>query len=127
MAQTTITKETWQTTNEVLKNKFKNITKFDTICSATSKRQNEAEEIAKQVDIMIIIGGAKSSNTQKLYDICKKHCDYTYKSKLSVTFRGRYKIKIGISAGLHGLGIQEVIKKMSELNNQEMVDLKERW
>jgi len=43
-----------------------------TICSATSRRQNEAEEIAKNVDMMIIIGGKNSSNTQKLYDICKK-------------------------------------------------------
>ncbi|NLP14612.1 MAG: bifunctional 4-hydroxy-3-methylbut-2-enyl diphosphate reductase/30S ribosomal protein S1 [Clostridium sp.] len=131
VAQTTITKETWQTTNEVLKNKFKNITKFDTICSATSKRQNEAEEIAKQVDIMIIIGGAKSSNTQKLYDICKKHCDYTYKVETigdipPVDIKKIKKIGISAGASTPDWVIEEVIKKMSELNNQEMVDLKEK-
>jgi len=83
VAQTTITNEKWLEVNTALKKKFKNILKFDTICSATSRRQNEAEEIAKNVDMMIIIGGKNSSNTQKLYDICKKHCNLTYKIETS--------------------------------------------
>lgn len=46
----------------------------NTICQATEIRQKETEEMAKKVDGMIIIGGKNSSNTQKLYDIAKKHC-----------------------------------------------------
>ena len=46
----------------------------NTICRATELRQKETEEIAKKVDYMIIIGGANSSNTKKLYEISKKYC-----------------------------------------------------
>ena len=46
----------------------------NTICNATSIRQKETQEIAKQVDLMIIIGGKHSSNTTKLYEIAKKEC-----------------------------------------------------
>lgn len=50
----------------------------ETICSATEERQKEAEEIARIVDKMIVIGGKHSSNTQKLYEICKNKCENTY-------------------------------------------------
>lgn len=47
----------------------------NTICHATELRQKETEEIAKKVDYMIIIGGANSSNTKKLYEIGKANCE----------------------------------------------------
>ena len=47
---------------------------FDTICGATQKRQAEAEKLSKTSDIMIVVGGQNSSNTKKLYEICKKNC-----------------------------------------------------
>ena len=47
---------------------------FDTICSATEKRQAEAELLSKTSDIMIVVGGRNSSNTVKLYEICRKNC-----------------------------------------------------
>jgi 4-hydroxy-3-methylbut-2-enyl diphosphate reductase len=50
----------------------------ETICSATEERQKEAKEIASIVDKMIVIGGSHSSNTQKLYQICKNKCENTY-------------------------------------------------
>ena len=65
--------------------------KFDTICNATSKRQIEAEEIAKQVDVMIIVGGKQSSNTQKLYEICVNNCPETYKIEMSGDLPVEYK------------------------------------
>lgn len=51
---------------------------INTICNATEERQSEAESIAKTADAMIVIGGKHSSNTQKLYEICKKYCSNTY-------------------------------------------------
>jgi (E)-4-hydroxy-3-methyl-but-2-enyl pyrophosphate reductase/ribosomal protein S1 len=125
VAQTTITKEKWHEINECLKEKFENISTFDTICSATSKRQSEVEEISKTVDLMIIIGDKKSSNTQKLYDISKKHCAMTFKvqtsSELPQIDVKKIK-KIGISAGASTPDwvIEEVIRKMSELNKQDV-------
>lgn len=50
---------------------------FNTICNATHERQIEAQEIASQVDAMIVIGDKNSSNTAKLVEICKKECDKT--------------------------------------------------
>lgn len=51
---------------------------LNTICNATEERQTEARQIAGRVDAMIVIGGKHSSNTQKLYEICKKECKNTY-------------------------------------------------
>ncbi len=50
----------------------------NTICNATDERQKEAREIASQADAMVVIGGKNSSNTRKLYEICKDECDRTY-------------------------------------------------
>lgn len=65
---------------QAIKEKLPNITLEvnKTICDATRLRQAETEQIAKSVDCMIIIGGKKSSNTQKLYDIAKKNCSKAY-------------------------------------------------
>ena len=51
---------------------------LNTICSATEERQMEARQIACEADTMIVIGGRHSSNTQKLYEICRKECENTY-------------------------------------------------
>ena len=51
---------------------------LNTICNATKERQTEAESIAESVDAMIVIGDKHSSNTQKLFEICRKACNNTY-------------------------------------------------
>ena len=51
---------------------------LNTICNATEERQKEAKAIAGEVDTMLVIGGRHSSNTQKLFEICKKECGNTY-------------------------------------------------
>ncbi|MGI6071898.1 MAG: 4-hydroxy-3-methylbut-2-enyl diphosphate reductase [Lachnospiraceae bacterium] len=51
---------------------------INTICNATTERQDEAADISKQVDVMLVIGDLRSSNTQKLYEICKSNCKNTY-------------------------------------------------
>ena len=60
-----------------LKKLYTNTIFFDTICSVTENRQYEAIEIAKKSDAMIVIGGRNSSNTQKLYTLCKNECPKT--------------------------------------------------
>ncbi len=124
LAQTTITSEKWESINKILEERFINLIRFDTICNATNRRQIEAAEIAKTVDYMIVIGGKNSSNTQKLYEICKKYCNETVKIEvfgdLSPVEIKKYK-KVGITAGASTPGwvIKEVLDKMSELNKQE--------
>lgn len=124
VAQTTITREKWENINEILKKKFENIIKFDTICSATSMRQKEAENIARNVDMMLVLGSSNSSNTQKLYDICKKHCSNTHYIETSgdippVDIKKIKKIGITAGASTPEWVIKEVIQKMEELNKQD--------
>lgn len=71
VAQTTVEKEGFASFCEDLKKKCGDIEIFDTICTATKRRQTEASEIAKAVDFMIVIGSQKSSNSRELYKKCK--------------------------------------------------------
>jgi len=78
VAQTTFKRTKYEDICEVLKKKFAFVLKFDTICNATVQRQTEAEKLSREVDVMIVIGGKNSSNTQKLFEICKENCPETY-------------------------------------------------
>ena len=124
VAQTTIRKEKFDGIYEKLKEKCKNVLKFDTICNATSNRQEETRKIAQESDMMLVIGSKNSSNTQKLYEISKNICEKTY---LIETYGDLPPINIkeintlGITAGASTPEriIKEVIEKMDELNKQE--------
>ena len=77
ISQTTFSLEKFYIIEEIIKNEIPRDIELvikNTICQATEIRQKETEEMAKKVDGMLIIGGKNSSNTQKLYDIAKKHC-----------------------------------------------------
>lgn len=78
VSQTTYNKNKFKETIEIFKNNGYNINIVNTICNATDERQSEAEEISSRADAMIVIGGANSSNSRKLYEICKKSCENTY-------------------------------------------------
>lgn len=78
VSQTTFNYNNFQEIVEILNEKGYDRLVLNTICNATQDRQSEAEEIAKQVDAMIVVGGRHSSNTQKLYEICKRECKNTY-------------------------------------------------
>lgn len=78
VSQTTFNYNNFQEIVEILNEKRYDRLVLNTICNATQDRQSEAEEIAKQVDAMIVVGGRHSSNTQKLYEICKRECKNTY-------------------------------------------------
>ena len=78
VAQTTFNYNKFQDLVEKFEKKGYDILVLNTICNATNERQAEAAEIAKTVDAMIVIGGKHSSNTQKLFEICKGVCKNTY-------------------------------------------------
>jgi len=78
VSQTTFNYNKFKELVEIFEKKGYNINVVNTICNATEERQTEAGEIAAKVDAMIIIGGKHSSNTRKLYEICKEKCATTY-------------------------------------------------
>ena len=78
VAQTTFNYKKFKDIVDILLKKSYDIDVMNTICNATEERQTEAGTIAGQSDAMLVIGGKHSSNTQKLYEICKKECSDTY-------------------------------------------------
>ena len=75
---------------------------LNTICNATEERQKEARNIAGEVDTMLVIGGRHSSNTQKLFEICKKECGNTYYIQTPVDLDSEmfhHSSYVGITAG----------------------------
>ena len=59
----------------ILKKQYTNVKIFDTICEATSRRQQEAAKLAAECDAMIVIGDRSSANTTRLAEICAEHCE----------------------------------------------------
>ena len=102
VAQTTFNYKKFKDIVAILSKKSYDILVMNTICNATEERQTEAGTIARKSDAMIVIGGKHSSNTQKLYEICKAECLNTHfiqtlddlDLKLFQSFRS-----VGITAG----------------------------
>ena len=122
-SQTTENLEIFAEIKKNLKNLCTNAIFFDTICSVTENRQNEAIKIAKSSERMIVIGGMESSNTRKLYELCSMECNDTVwiesAEDLLADFPDPAKC-VGITAGAStpdGI-ITEVIKKVME--NKEL-------
>ncbi len=78
VSQTTFNYNKFKDIVEILEKKRYDRIVLNTICSATEERQEEAVRLASQVDAMIVIGGKTSSNTQKLFEICRNACENTY-------------------------------------------------
>ncbi len=78
VSQTTFNYNKFKELVEIIGEKGYNITIKNTICNATEERQTEARDIAQKVDAMIVIGDKSSSNTRKLYEICKGECNNTF-------------------------------------------------
>ncbi|NLW10619.1 MAG: bifunctional 4-hydroxy-3-methylbut-2-enyl diphosphate reductase/30S ribosomal protein S1 [Clostridiaceae bacterium] len=134
-SQTTYSVEKFQKICDILKNKIANFEIFDTICITTENRQKEAEEIAAEVDVMLVIGSGNSSNTMKLLDVCKSRCGETYlieqPGDVLKVMKDRHlkDLTVGVTAGASTPEriIREVIQAMTENevfeNQQEQVDV----
>jgi 4-hydroxy-3-methylbut-2-enyl diphosphate reductase len=120
----------WKKTLKFAKKVYTNPFIFDTICNVTEERQTEAARLAEGSDAVIVIGSRSSSNTQKLYDICKALCRETYLiecasdlSEIKLPTGGSIAVTAGASTPLSV--IQEVEQTMNEQiteNFEEMLD-----
>lgn len=127
VAQTTFNADLWKKCQKILKKVYTNAIIFDTICSATANRQNEAKDLADSSDLMVVIGGRHSSNTAKLRDVCAERCNRTYLIETadeltSEMLKGAENIGVAAGASTPSGIIKEVIKTMSEILNNEIVE-----
>ncbi len=132
VSQTTFNAENWANIQKKLKKVCTNAKIFDTICNATSTRQAEAEQLSLCNDAIVVIGGEHSSNTAKLYSVCRKHCQKTFHIETAERLPWEQLkdcANVGVVAGAStpaGI-IKEVIHTMSEnlQSVEEQLEVKE--
>ena len=119
VSQTTSTRKIWDDCVKKAKKECTNAEFFDTICGATSKRQEEARQLAQTCGMMVVIGDRKSSNTRRLAEICREACPdvrlIERAADLDLSHMPRAE-RVGITAGASTPAwiIKEVYDKMSE-------------
>ncbi|AIS52440.1 4-hydroxy-3-methylbut-2-enyl diphosphate reductase IspH [Thermoanaerobacter kivui] len=124
VAQTTLIEKHWEKILEVINTKVEDLIFFNTICDATQKRQSAAEELAKKVEVMLVIGGKHSSNTQKLKKICERNCKNTFHieapKELTLDMIKEHEI-IGVTAGAStpDYVIEDVLKRIKILKGED--------
>lgn len=122
ISQTTQSVERFAEVVAELSKNAKQMKIYNTICDATEKRQKSAKQLAKESDIMIVIGGKNSANTRKLYEICKNYSKKAYhieteKEIETNWFEGVEKVGITAGASTPSYVIERVyrfIKKIDE-------------
>ncbi|MBQ4129447.1 MAG: bifunctional 4-hydroxy-3-methylbut-2-enyl diphosphate reductase/30S ribosomal protein S1 [Ruminococcus sp.] len=120
VAQTTFDITLWKNCLKNIKKVYTNAEIFDTICNATSERQAEADALSRTSDCMIIIGDKHSSNTCKLFAICKRNCANTFLVETSKdldlnVIRNAKAIGVTAGASTPARIIKEVLDTMSEV------------
>lgn len=130
VAQTTINKNNWEKCLSYVKSRVKHAKTYNTICLATEERQNDAAEISRISDTVIVIGGRKSSNTLKLFEVCSQNCKNVFHIETPDELTGLAigkDDKIGVTAGAStpAFIIREVIERMEDEkivmdNNEEL-------
>ncbi len=130
VSQTTFSIKEWKKTAKKVKLLCTNVKIFDTICSATEERQNEAEELSRTCDAMIIVGGRHSSNTAKLFSVCEKNCPSflieTANELYGISFDGFDVVGLTAGASTPAGIIKEVLKTMSEILKENNMIEEER-
>ena len=118
IAQTTQAEEHFNNVVAELKKLFQDVQEFDTICGATSKRQNAVIELAKKVDLVLVIGDKMSANTKRLTELCSKTRTETHQiqsvNELDIKWLdGKEKIGITAGASTPDWVIKEVVERLN--------------
>ncbi len=120
VSQTTFSLEEWEKCKKIINFLCTNKKIFDTICSATRNRQEEASLLSKECDAMVVIGGRHSSNTAKLYNLCKANCDTFLVERAeelkNIDFSTYARVGVTAGASTPAGIIKEVLFTMSEIN-----------
>lgn len=127
VAQTTLRRERFFELVELLREKAREVQVEDTICSATSDRQVSARQLAREVDVMIVVGGRTSSNTAKLADLCRDQGVPTYQIETAGELKAewfRHAERAGVTAGASTPDwvIKEVVDRMEDFKEEQVND-----
>ncbi len=128
--QTTFDMAEWEKCLNLIKKLYTNAEIFDTICSATDNRQREAAQLSKDADATLVLGGRASSNTNRLFEVCKRHCERTFLVESSTEIPPELigaGIKVCITAGAstparvikEAATIMSEVKEAMEMENKE--------
>ncbi len=128
VAQTTYNTAEWQKCQKFIKYLYTNTRIFDTICSVTDLRQKEVLALAKENDIVVVVGGKSSSNTAKLYGIAAKNCVNALHIETAdelndyppQMFKNAKTIAITAGASTPCSIIQEVFQTMTDITNKDL-------
>ena len=119
VSQTTKIKENYEEIRDALQEKCNDLKAFDTICTATEERQKSAFSLAGIVDVMIVVGGKQSSNTKKLFEICKQQNKKTFliqstKGLNKEWFNGAAKTGVAAGTSTPGFVINPVVEEIGK-------------
>nr|WP_122013559.1 bifunctional 4-hydroxy-3-methylbut-2-enyl diphosphate reductase/30S ribosomal protein S1 [Maliibacterium massiliense] len=122
VAQTTVAQDVWRQALEALAPHVRDLDVFCSICHTTQARQQEAAQIARDCDCIVVIGGRQSANTAHLYEVCKAACGRCYKIETArelsaACFAGAESIGVIAGASTPEWIIKEVVTNMNELEN----------
>ena len=124
VAQTTFQVTKWLECSAFLKKSYTNALIFDTICNATWARQQEAEDLSQKCDIVVVIGGHHSSNTQKLVQVAARHTKAVSVETAADLdpewFKGVQTVGVTAGASTPSPIIEEVLNSMSEEIRDDM-------
>ncbi|MDR2525621.1 MAG: bifunctional 4-hydroxy-3-methylbut-2-enyl diphosphate reductase/30S ribosomal protein S1 [Oscillospiraceae bacterium] len=129
VAQTTFHLDAWKKSIKKLNLLCTNVILFDTICSATQSRQEEARQLAASCDAMVVIGDRLSSNTAKLLSVCGELCpSYLVEGcdgilPLAEELQSFRTIGCTAGASTPARTIKEVLKTMSDLTNESIQEI----
>ncbi|MFO7820419.1 MAG: 4-hydroxy-3-methylbut-2-enyl diphosphate reductase, partial [Halanaerobacter sp.] len=103
--------------------KVKDLKVHNTICTTTSQRQEEAAKLSQEVELMMVLGGYNSANTNRLAEICHEHGVPTHHVEMAEELQADWFTnikKVGITAGASTPNwiIKEAVKRMEEIKEE---------
>ncbi|MGI6552770.1 MAG: bifunctional 4-hydroxy-3-methylbut-2-enyl diphosphate reductase/30S ribosomal protein S1 [Clostridia bacterium] len=130
LAQTTQQVETLEKVASIIEKKCSKLAVFNTVCSATKVRQEEAFQLSREVDLMLVVGGRHSANTNKLASICRRAGTPVYHIEDAgeldpLWFNNAFRVGVTAGASTPDWIIEEVVQRMTGLSEEKMKNLEE--
>ena len=120
LCQTTMTQDRYRAVVAAALDRFVEVRAFDTICGATGRRQREAARLAREVDVVVVVGGRNSANTRRLAETCAgiNRCTFHVETADELEqgwFEGAARVAVTAGASTPGWLVEQVVRRLEEL------------